>query len=148
MIFQIAYISLSHAPLSSDVLSDILEVSQHNNGRDGITGILMYHDMLFFQILEGPLDAVKSTYHDRILNDPRHTSLSLVWDGLVNRRTFPKWLMRYAGPDRVDRHSLNQEPDFPDLAAQASENDDGNSIALELARQVFASYQAPAKGTC
>lgn len=140
MIRQIVYISLSHTPLSSGLLSDILEVSRRNNERDRITGVLMYHDMLFFQVLEGPPDAVNSTYHDRILHDPRHTSPSLIWDGLVDRRTFPQWLMQYAGPDKIDRHSPNLTSFLPELSARAGENRDGNSVALELARQVFAGY--------
>ena len=48
MLFQLAYVSLSRLRLDETTLSDILEASQRNNARDEITGILMYHDDIFF----------------------------------------------------------------------------------------------------
>jgi len=48
-----AYVSVTDTQLGDDDLSDILSVSAHNNERDGVTGLLMYHDQLFFQVLEG-----------------------------------------------------------------------------------------------
>ena len=50
MFSQLAYVSLSPLSLDETTLSDILEVSRLNNARDEITGILMYHDELFFQV--------------------------------------------------------------------------------------------------
>ena len=62
MLFQLAYVSLSRLKLDETTLSDILEASQRNNARDEITGILMYHDDMFFQVLEGDRSAVENCY--------------------------------------------------------------------------------------
>jgi hypothetical protein len=40
-----------------------LEVSQRNNDRDVITGILLYNDRTFFQVLEGKQSAVEDCYY-------------------------------------------------------------------------------------
>ena len=38
--------------LEPAILDSILDVSQVNNKRDGITGIIMYNDRLFFKYLK------------------------------------------------------------------------------------------------
>lgn len=137
MIRQISYISLSRSPLSPNLLGDIIDVSRRNNRRNGITGVLMYHDRLFFQVLEGSEDAVQSTYYKHILKDPRHTALSLVWDSMVEVRSFPLWSMEYAGPDKIGKYNPSVLPSSPDMEAVKSANCARNSVALELAKVVF-----------
>lgn len=62
MIYQIVYISSSPEPLETSQVSDILGSSRINNARDGITGLLVYHDQLFFQVLEGNRSVVEHCY--------------------------------------------------------------------------------------
>jgi hypothetical protein len=79
MLYQLAYTSFSRLPVQEATLSDILGVSRRNNSRDEITGILMYADRTFFQVLEGEQSAVEDCYYKQILNDPRHCRLALYW---------------------------------------------------------------------
>ena len=137
MIHQIAYISLSSTPLSPNLLGDIIDVSRRNNRRRGITSVLMYHDRLFFQVLEGSEEAVRCVYYEHILKDPRHSALSLVWDGMVDTRSFPHWTMEYAGPDKFGKHNPCVLPPSPPMEAVKSANCARNSVALELAKVVF-----------
>lgn len=139
MLYQLAYISQSRSPLDQTTLSDILEVSQRNNARDRITGVLKYHDSLFFQVLEGEQSAVEHLYHRRISRDARHSGLSLMWYGSAEQRTFSDWAMEYAGPEEVGRftkasfRSLNLLKSINGFPVTSSDS----PIALMLAQAMF-----------
>jgi adenylate cyclase len=48
--------------------------SVKNNTRDGLTGVLFCFNNIFYQILEGPEDALNRCYA-RILKDNRHKDI-------------------------------------------------------------------------
>ncbi|MFX0547549.1 BLUF domain-containing protein [Roseovarius sp. S1116L3] len=137
MPYQLAYVSHSRSPLDPTTLADILEVSQRNNARDEITGVLMYHDQLFFQVLEGEQAAVEDCYYRRICHDHRHSGLSLSWCEVVEGRTFPDWLMGYAGPDEIGRYTKGTFHSLTQLKSDKGLSDPGKYWALELALGVF-----------
>lgn len=118
-------------------LSDILNISQQNNTRDEITGILMYHDNLFFQVLEGEQLEVENCYYKRIAHDIRHSALSIMWNDVVERRTFSGGGMEYAGPDEIGKFTKNCFRSLADFKSDGSSASNINKIALELARNVF-----------
>ena len=137
---HIAYVSRSERPLDADLLTDILEVSVRNNGRDGITGVLMYHARMFFQVLEGQRGAVERCY-ERIENDPRHGGVSLIWNHPVSGRVFPDWSMGYAGPEEVGDH---REPAFQAIGAvlESPANSPADTcVALRLARLMYLDFK-------
>lgn len=136
MFRHIAYVSLSLNPLTPELLSNILQVSQSNNRRDKITGILMFHDMLFFQVLEGEHSVVERCYV-RIVQDPRHTNVSLMLDSAAQNRTFPDWAMAYAGPDEVGQYTQNSIKSLADLKSGKDATEASNSLAFKLADSVF-----------
>lgn len=80
--------------MSTSELDSLLTQSRHNNLRDGLTGLLLYGDGSFMQILEGPEEAVDRTYR-RILDDPRHRRLMKVDDARCDGRLFGRWSMGY-----------------------------------------------------
>ncbi len=139
MFRHIAYVSLATSPLTPEVLSDILEVSARNNERDGITGVLMHHDDLFFQVLEGESSAVEQCFA-RVSRDPRHSSISMALDETVEVRSFPGWLMGYLGPDEIGKYSDGALSSLADLNASATSSEDRRGHALNLARQVFKGF--------
>jgi hypothetical protein len=100
-LYRLAYISSSIYLLPQEDLKNILAVSRRNNATDGITGLLLYHDGNFFQILEGPKDAVLACYR-RIENDPRHKGcITLISEEARNRR-FADWDMAYVPFSKLD----------------------------------------------
>ncbi len=141
MLFQLAYVSLSRLPLDETTLSDILEASQRNNARDEITGILMHHNEIFFQVLEGDRSAVEKCYYERICHDPRHKSLSLMWTDLNESRTFSDWAMGYVGPDEVGRYTKNNFHSLSCLKSGEAVAANSNGAALELARSMFSEFK-------
>lgn len=143
MLYQLAYISRSRSPLDQTTLSDILDVSQRNNARDEITGVLKFHDDLFFQILEGERAAVEDCYHKRISYDSRHKGLSLTWCGFAESRTFSDWSMVYAGPDEIGlfTHETFRSLDHLKNDKGLSSTRRNEPTALVLAQTIFGDLQ-------
>jgi hypothetical protein len=86
------------------VLADILRTSQKNNARDGLTGMLLYADGNFLQVLEGPPEAVEQTFA-RIELDPRHSHVIVMSDEPTTQRDFADWSMglRRLGAQEAER---------------------------------------------
>ncbi|GJE02792.1 BLUF domain-containing protein [Methylobacterium isbiliense] len=74
----------------------ILEASQRNNARAGVTGALMFNDGAFAQVLEGPRKGVEETF-ERIQCDDRHGDVTVLQCGPVERRGFANWSMAFVG---------------------------------------------------
>jgi hypothetical protein len=91
---QIAYISTAKGLVDQALLDDILSVSRRNNRAAGITGLLVSGGRRFLQVLEGPDQAVLTTYA-RIQTDPRHRAFVLVTCQPVADRAFGDWSMAY-----------------------------------------------------
>lgn len=136
MVSQIAYLSLSKTLSGEAQLSDILAVSKTNNTRDGITGILMYHDRLFFQLLEGERSIVDKCYN-RILCDPRHSAISLMWNGEAENRTFSAWAMGFVGTNEIDLNSEHELVSLTDVAGSKDASTNSGCLALQMSLQMF-----------
>ena len=70
----------------------IVQVSIRNNRQVALTGLLLTHSGWFLQVLEGPAEAVMSTYN-RILGDPRHGESRVLSAGPAQAREFGDWNM-------------------------------------------------------
>ena len=99
MIHQLMYYSTARHEQNDAQLSDILEISRRNNERAGITGILLYGDGVFFQVLEGEEDRVQVCF-ERIRQDERHQHLLVAAQRDVPQRSFDAWSMGYMPLDR------------------------------------------------
>jgi hypothetical protein len=140
MLYQLAYTSFSRLPVQEATLSDILGVSRRNNSRDEITGILMYEDRTFFQVLEGEQSAVEDCYYKRIFKDPRHCRLALYWYGLAERRVFSDWAMGYVGPHEIGPYTKGTFTSLDDLNSDETRPANTKDLALELARSVYLDF--------
>ena len=91
---RLKYISRFTGPMSDREIADLTEQSAQRNRELGVTGILMTTGGLFFQVIEGPEDAVKQIWDD-IRVDVRHIDVLLLSEEEgVERRLFPDWSMR------------------------------------------------------
>ena len=97
---ELIYVSLATRELSIPELNELLEQSRDKNARLNITGLLVYHNMEFMQLLEGNKDDVFSLY-DTICKDGRNTQNHLLWDGPVQQRAFANWSMAFLMPDEL-----------------------------------------------
>lgn len=91
---RILYISAASGDLTESDIACILAASRRNNRDNDVTGMLLYLDRGFMQILEGPEEAVNATYA-RIAGDGRHSHVIALWSEQTETRIFPNWTMGY-----------------------------------------------------
>lgn len=99
MMIRITYISKLTKPLSIEEIKGIGAISSKNNKQVNITGLLVYFEKLFFQVLEGDEKEVDRLY-TKIGKDKRHGEvirLSTEYD--VEERLFPSWSMNLINLD-------------------------------------------------
>jgi hypothetical protein len=75
-------------------LGAILASAVRHNAEDGITGMLLYAEGNFLQVLEGDRAQVLATYA-RICKDPRHANVIHLVEEQVSHRHFANWSMGY-----------------------------------------------------
>ena len=92
--FFLVYVSSAVKPFPPAELLDLLATSRQHNSQLGITGMLLYKDGNFMQVLEGEEDAVRTLYV-KIGADPRHRGLITVSKGPLAERQFSDWSMAF-----------------------------------------------------
>jgi hypothetical protein len=116
-LYHLIYVSIASGDFSEQQLVEILEISRANNARDEITGMLLYKERRFMQLLEGPESAVCATY-SRIARDVRHRDATILLEGEIPERDFADWTM---GFQALDGEAARAIPGFsPFLDAQFS----------------------------
>lgn len=94
-IFQLIYTSVTpNKRMDTLELVQILQQARKNNLRDGLSGMLVYRDNYFMQVLEGPEEAVTKTFQ-KIAKDSRHSYLVVLAKRYVAKRSFPDWQMGF-----------------------------------------------------
>jgi hypothetical protein len=91
---QIMYSSQATEPMTVTGLEAILTDARTGNEARNVTGVLVYVDGVFFQIIEGDKDVVHSLMAS-IASDSRHHSVKIFYEAEVNVRAFESWSMAY-----------------------------------------------------
>lgn len=116
-------------------LNDLLTVSRHRNGEADVTGMLIYAERSFIQMIEGPPEAISETYR-RILKDPRHEAVRLLLREHVDSRIFPNWTMGFYQPDAAalsrDHPGYRAEGAYPFVAGDLVPNGDVATTLMRL----------------
>jgi hypothetical protein len=90
--YFLVYVSSALIPLSRKELESLLVTCRANNARDGITGLLLYKDGNFMQMLEGERSAVETAFR-KIQSDARHHGIIKLLEGDTPAREFSEWAM-------------------------------------------------------
>ncbi|MCK6392788.1 BLUF domain-containing protein [Zoogloea sp.] len=105
---QLIYVSSACKELSDDELDRILESSIRHNAQQGITGVLLYLNGNFMQVIEGEEAAIDETY-SRIRDDERHKGLFVLARDVIPERDFPGWSMGFR---RLTKRDVEHHPAF------------------------------------
>ncbi len=128
-LIHLIYASVATSLPTDGELSTVLLTSRANNVRDGVTGMLLYIDGSFFQVLEGPPDAVDRTFA-RIAGDPRHARPVTIIRERIPRRSFGEWSMGYASASPTEVARVAGLNDFFDGASCVTQLDPGRAQKL------------------
>lgn len=88
----IVYISLESRRLDRADIHDILRTSRERNQARDVTGVLMFYDGLFLQVLEGEDGHLDELLAD-LRQDRRHHEVRILLDESITQRHFPDWSM-------------------------------------------------------
>ncbi len=144
---QMLYVSGASPQMSDAMIQDILTVSRSKNQRAGITGMLLWADGVFIQVLEGEPDVVRTLYR-RIQADDRHRNLMLVLEQRAEKRVFTQWSM---GFKKLDAENAADNKLFQisrtALADRISSDDGGLFLdtVLAFSRDFIAQPEQPAR---
>ncbi len=118
---ELSYLSEAVSDMSFLGLMRLLESARAFNQSNGITGILLYDNQQFGQIIEGERASVMKAWK-RIQEDKRHHRIELLEIREISERSYPDWLLRFYGGETLTR-------DYPALADMVG-GMDKHSLAL------------------
>ncbi|MBT6350722.1 MAG: BLUF domain-containing protein [Halieaceae bacterium] len=119
-LFHLGYVSTGRQVFSPDALIALLTEAREANAKRNVTGLLLYREGSFYQVLEGAESEVMSTFND-IKQDPRHDSVRVLFKGEASTREFADWQMGFLNLDGVDIESLTGYSNFLSNDAQPQE---------------------------
>lgn len=90
--YFLIYSSMASPEIEESDLKDIIVSAEKNNHGNEITGMLIFHDGRFFQMLEGSKEKVQAVF-EKIQADPRHSAIIKLFEGETSKRHFPDWKM-------------------------------------------------------
>lgn len=111
MLKQVVYASALSQLHQPEVLSDILRESTSHNPSRHITGMLLYINGSFLQVLEGEAEVVEALYK-KIAEDPRHTQVVKILELPNVEREFAQWSMGHANLNAGELDQLAGTNDF------------------------------------
>jgi Sensors of blue-light using FAD len=92
MLSQLAYVSTRKSNCTDQEIEKILASCKKNNPPLDITGILLYSNTKFIQLVEGDFKIINELYN-KIKTDHRHDNLRLISLGPIKEKAFPSWHM-------------------------------------------------------
>lgn len=107
---HLVYVSDAQGAMTQDMLEDIVRKSARKNRQLDITGVLLYDNRHFMQLLEGDLHVINELYQT-ITQDERHTRVLRLAFYPVAHRQFPDWSMELINLEdtrTVDRSRLRE----------------------------------------
>ena len=107
----LVYCSVAIQKMTDKHLKGLLVKSRQNNPRRSITGLLLYLDPYFLQVLEGDKNDVESLFHN-IEADNRHRKVSIIYQRPIQFRSFPDWSMGFQRPNKQEMEKIEGFCDF------------------------------------
>ena len=130
------YSSIAAPDLSQSDLEQLVSNARRSNALNDITGLLVFQDGCFLQVLEGDRKTLSQLFERKLLHDRRHRSVTLFHDEPLAMRRFRFWHLAFSNldkqADRISspfRESLNSERGLYELNSNTAR-------ALDLVRQI------------
>lgn len=92
---HLIYLSSATELLDEGQLRSLFFQCRRDNARAGITGLLLYRDGSFLQLIEGERADVAALFK-KICRDSRHHGILKVVDEPITEREFPTWSMSFS----------------------------------------------------
>lgn len=139
------YVSSGVRVFADAEIHEILTQARRNNERCGITGMLLYRDGNFLQVLEGPEAAVKDTLR-RIEQDERHKGILVMKTSPITERNFADWTMAFRDISLEALKDIEGYSPFMEMSFDSEELDQSRISLIECCSNLrlgFAERIAP-----
>ena len=135
-LYELVYISSAVRNLDDIELNQLLTLARNNNHSLAISGMLLYADGIFLQVLEGEQQQVLQLYKD-IGADQRHTNLLMIHEGLIPKRNFPDWTM---GFHKLETDDFERVEGFSELLKTGSSTNEAFRVHPNRAHRLLMSF--------
>lgn len=112
-LFHLGYVSTETRHFDAEDLVSLLNQARALNASRDLTGILLYREGSFFQVLEGDQATVHNTFRS-IEGDDRHHEIEVLFSGPTEEREFRDWRMGFLNLDGLDIDALKGYSRFLD----------------------------------
>ncbi|MGD0811417.1 MAG: BLUF domain-containing protein [Acidimicrobiales bacterium] len=110
-LWQVVYVSAASPEFAPAELENILQVARRRNADLEITGMLLFADKSFLQVLEGERERLDQLF-TQIQRDERHRRTLLLIREPIERRSFADWTMGAATASLGDLQDAVGTNDF------------------------------------
>lgn len=129
---EIIYVSLASEDMTLQQLQALLTYCRGQNEKSAITGMLIYHQREFLQLLEGEAEVVTALF-ERITVDQRHQQVYKLWDGPISERSCARWSMALIDQALIDTTPQAEPPSwFHQGLARSVKDSTGKKLLLRL----------------
>ncbi len=104
---RLLYVSTALEAFTSDSLEELGQAAARANLVRGVTGVLLYSDGSFLQVIEGRRLEIDALYRS-ITQDPRHACIERLLYEQDTRRVFPDWTMALHNLDMAEAMAPNE----------------------------------------
>jgi len=110
-LIHIVYVSFSNKSLTEDEIVQLLKEVRAKNKAQDVTGLLLYNNEAFIQVIEGEKESIHTLY-ELIKKDTRHTNVVKLLEEPIEARAFPDWSM---GFQRITKKETSEIRGFSDF---------------------------------
>jgi hypothetical protein len=128
-LIHLIYASVATRKFATEQLTDLLRQSREPNQRASLTGMLLYSDGNFFQVLEGEPEEVDKLYK-KLQQDKRHAQITLIIREPIARRSFGNWSMGFSSVSPEELTKIDGLNDFFDSGSCFAQLDAGRAKKL------------------
>ncbi|PKM11107.1 MAG: blue light sensor protein [Gammaproteobacteria bacterium HGW-Gammaproteobacteria-3] len=105
---RLVYMSHAVKPFATEDLMQLLRECRDSNAAKGVTGVLLYFNDSFIQVLEGKEEIINKTFQ-LIKKDPRHKNVVELERTYILQPEFPDWSMGFEEIDPAQFANFNIE---------------------------------------
>ncbi|WP_351125024.1 BLUF domain-containing protein, partial [Shewanella sp. T24-MNA-CIBAN-0130] len=110
-LYHLIYASQETHKMGEDEILELLSKSKLANDKLSITGMLLYDERSFFQVLEGDKEIIENLFA-HIAKDKMHEKVTKIIFEAIPERNFSKWSMGYSIVSSRDLNAIDGLNDF------------------------------------
>jgi len=140
--YQMAYVSKACKAFTLDELTDLSVDAGMRNRKIDVTGMLVYHQGIFLQFLEGNEQVVQQLYQ-KITKDSRHTDCHVIYTNTANQRLFCNWFTHYLSFEYIKKITgAELAADIEELLAGLVDDEEQANRILNKFTSIVSSHQS------